>query len=88
MESTEVSESPWGFPEMVAPNSWMAYGGKSHLEMDDDQGYPYLSKPPHRIHCVKHILRMLFGKSAVAMPCEVYMGQNRNWALQQLDGRC
>ena len=28
------------------PNSWMVYKGKSHLEMDDDWGYPYLRKPP------------------------------------------
>ena len=27
------------------PNSWMVYSGTSHLEMDDEQGYPYFRKP-------------------------------------------
>ena len=32
----------WG----VAPKSWMVDTGKSHLEMDDDWGYPYFRRPP------------------------------------------
>ena len=31
----------WGIP-----NSWLVYKGKSHLEMDDDWGYPYFRTPP------------------------------------------
>ena len=30
---------------MGYPHSWMVYSGKSHLEVDDDWGYPYLRKP-------------------------------------------
>ena len=26
---------------------WLVYTGKSHLEMDDDWGYPYFRKPPY-----------------------------------------
>ena len=29
------------------PHSWMVYKGKSHVEMDDDWGYPYFRKPPY-----------------------------------------
>ena len=28
-------------------NSWLVYNGKSHLEMDDDWGYPYCRKSPY-----------------------------------------
>ena len=31
---------------MEVPLQWMVYKGKSHLEMDDDWGYPYFGKPP------------------------------------------
>ena len=30
---------------MGNPQLWMVYKGKSHLEMDDDWGYPYFRKP-------------------------------------------
>ena len=30
----------WGFP-WGYPNSWMVCKGKSHLEMDDNEGYPH-----------------------------------------------
>ena len=38
---SEKQWSMWGFPARhggtpIASNSWMAYEGKSHLEMDDD----------------------------------------------------
>ena len=32
---------------MGYPNSWMVYSGMSHLEMDDDWGYPHFRKPPY-----------------------------------------
>ena len=31
---------------------WMVYIGKSHLEMDDEQGYPYFRKPPYNTICI------------------------------------
>ena len=27
---------------------WMVYNGQSHIEMDDDWGYPHFGKPPYR----------------------------------------
>ena len=36
-----------GFHKWGHPRSWMVYKGKSHLEMDDDWGYPYFRKPLH-----------------------------------------
>ena len=40
---------------MGAPQKWMVYEGKSHLEMDDDWGYPYFRKRPnkYRYNCHK-----------------------------------
>ena len=39
-----VSGMPWGYP-----HSWLdgLFHGKSHLEMDDNWGYPYFRKPPY-----------------------------------------
>ena len=34
---------------------WMAYDGKSHLEMDDDWGYPYFRKPPNGLFACETI---------------------------------
>ena len=34
----------WGIPK------WLVYKGQSHLEMDDDWGYPHFRKPPYIYH--------------------------------------
>ena len=36
----------WGVPEMGAPQNVQFFEGKSHLEMDENWGYPYFRKPP------------------------------------------
>ena len=44
--SSGDSETTWGGPACHADTSnSMIYRGESHLEMDDDWGYPYLRKP-------------------------------------------
>ena len=35
------------------PKERIVYKGKSHLEMDDEWGYPYLWKPPYATHVWK-----------------------------------
>ena len=36
-----------GFHSHGGTRQWMIYNGKCHLEMDDEQGYPYFRKPPY-----------------------------------------
>ena len=31
-----------GFQSMGVPQKWLVYQGNSHLEMDDDWGYPHI----------------------------------------------
>ena len=42
------------FQKWRYPNSWLVYEGKSHLEMDDDWGYPYFRKPTYTNNSVHH----------------------------------
>ena len=35
-----------GFLKWGYPTSWMVYNGESHLEIDENSGYPYFRKPP------------------------------------------
>ena len=44
-------ECIWGVPKMEVPKKWMFYNGTSHLEMDDDWGYPYDSGNLHILNC-------------------------------------
>ena len=42
------------FQKWRYPNSWLVYEGTSHLEMDDDWGYPYFRKPTYTNNSVHH----------------------------------
>ena len=39
---------------MGIPQKWVVFKGKSHLEMDDDWGYPHFRKPPYIKKMVTH----------------------------------